>query len=125
MSELKNYVSHTEEQGEIHISEEVLAAIAAAAAQEVEGVSGMSTHFSADIAERLGKKNVNKGVRVSMDPQGKATVTLGILMTYGSKITEVGQAVQESVGNAIESMAGLTVDTVNVNVAGIVFPAKA
>ncbi|MFI3252877.1 MAG: Asp23/Gls24 family envelope stress response protein [Eubacteriales bacterium] len=123
MNELKNYISHQEEQGEIHISEEVLAAIAAAAAQEVEGVSGLATHFSADIAERLGKKNMSKGVRVAMEGKN-ACVNLAILMTYGCKITEVGQAVQEAVGIAIESMAGLTVATVNVNVAGMVFPPK-
>lgn len=124
MTELKSYISHQEEQGEIHISEEVLAAIAAAAAQEVEGVSGLATHFSSDIAERLGKKNLGKGVRVVMEGE-KACVNLAILMTYGCKITEVGQSIQEAVSTAIESMAGLSVETVNVNVAGMVFPAKA
>ncbi len=123
MSELKSYISHQEEQGEIHISEEVLAAIAAAAAQEVEGVSGLATHFSSDIAERLGKKNMGKGVRVLMQ-DNKACISLAVLMNYGCKITEVGQSVQEAVSTAIESMAGLSVDTVHVNVAGMVFPTK-
>ncbi len=123
MTELKNYVSHKEEQGEIHISEEVLSAIAAAAAQEVEGVAGLSANLGTDIAERLGKKTVGKGVRVTMDGTN-ACVTLSVLMTYGCKINEVGQSVQDSVSTAIESMAGLTVPTVNVNVAGMVFPPK-
>lgn len=123
MSEVKNYVTHSEEQGEIHISEEVLASIAAAAAQEVDGVSGLSTHFSADIAEKLGKKHTSKGVRVAM-VEGKACVNLAILMTYGFKITDVGQKVQDAVSTAIEAMAGLTVGTVNVNVAGMIFPQK-
>lgn len=124
MTDLKNYVTHQDEQGEIHISEEVLAAIAAAAAQEVEGVSGLSSHFSSDIAERLGKKNLGKGVRVTMEEE-KAIVNLSILMTYGYKINEVGLAVQESVGTAIESMAGLSVASINVNIAGMLFPPKA
>ncbi len=124
MTESKNYVNHQEEQGVIHISEEVLAAIASAAAQEVEGVSGLASHFSNDIAERLGKKNLGKGVRVAVQ-EDKTNISLAILMTYGCKINEVGQAVQEAVSTAIESMAGLTVGTVNVNVAGMVFPTKA
>lgn len=123
MTDLKNYVTHKEEQGEIHISEDVLSAIAAAATQEVEGVSGLAVNFSADIVERLGKKTSGKGVRVTMN-NDKAYVTLSILMTYGHKINEVGTAIQENVCNAIESMAGLSVETVNVNVAGMVFPQK-
>lgn len=123
MSNSKNYVSHQEEQGEIHISEEVLSAIAAAAAGEVEGVSGLANHFSADIAERLGKRNLSKGVHVVMKDE-KAFVYLAILMEYGYKINEIGQLVQDAVCNAIEGMAGLSVSTVNVNVAGMVFPTK-
>lgn len=124
MTESKNYVTHQDEHGEIHISEEVLAAIAAAAAQEIEGVAGLAANLSSDIAERLGKKNNAKGVRVAMNGE-EAEVSLSILMTYGSKIAEVGQAVQEGVRNAIESMAGLSVSNVNINVAGMVFPPKA
>lgn len=124
MPDSKNYVTHTEENGAIHISDEVLSAIAAAATQEVDGVSGLSANFGSDFAERLGKKTpVGKGVRVVME-DNKANVSLSILMTYGHKINEVGAAVQESVATAIESMAGLTVASVNVNVAGMVFPQK-
>ncbi len=119
----KNYVTHREEQGEIHISEEVLSAIAAAAAEEVEGVSGLATHFSSEIAEKLGKKNLGKGVRVTMQGE-KACVHMAILMSYGFKINEVGEKVQEAVGLAIESMAGLSVAVVNVSVAGMIFPSK-
>lgn len=124
MNDLKNYVSYKEEQGEIFISEEVLASIAAAATQEVEGVSGLSAHFSSDFVERFGKKNAGKGVRVVMD-NNIANINLSILMNYGYKINEIGNAVQESVGSAIEGMTGLTVGCVNVNVAGMVFPQKA
>ncbi|MFR6185545.1 MAG: hypothetical protein ACLUJG_08330 [Lawsonibacter sp.] len=45
MSENRDYVSRSDELGNIHISEEVLAGIAAAAALEVEGVSSLSRQF--------------------------------------------------------------------------------
>ena len=56
MGEGKEYVSRSDELGNIHISEEVLAVIAAAAALEVEGVGGLAANLGTDLAELLGKK---------------------------------------------------------------------
>ena len=115
MSENKEYVSRSDELGNIHISEEVLA---------VEGVSGLAANLGSDIAELLGKKNLAKGVRVQMEDE-KVTVDLSILMAYGHTIPEVGRAVQDGVKNAVESMTGLEIAAVNVNVGGITFPPAA
>ena len=123
MSESKEYVSRSDELGNIHISEEVLAASAAAAALEVEGVSSLAANLGSDIAELLGKKNLAKGVRVKME-EDKVEVELSVLMGYGHTIPEMGKAVQEGVKTAIESMTGLEVASVNVNVGGITFPTK-
>ena len=118
MSENKEYVSRCDELGNIHISEEVLAGIAAAAALEVDGVSSLAANLGSDIAELLGKKSLAKGVSVKMEGD-KVVVTLSILMAFGHTIPEVGKAVQEAVKNAVESMTGMEVAAVNVNVAGI------
>ena len=118
MSENKEYVTRCEEQGNVYISEEVLAGISAAAALEIEGVSGLTANLGSDIAELLGKKSLAKGVSVKTEDD-KVVVTLSILMAYGHTIPEVGKAVQEAVKNAVESMTGLEVSAVNVNVAGI------
>ncbi len=118
MSENKEYVTRCEEQGNVYISEEVLAGISAAAALEIEGVSGLTANLGSDIAELLGKKSLAKGVSVKTEDD-KVVVTLSILMAYGHTIPEVGKAVQETVKNAVESMTGLEVSAVNVNVAGI------
>ena len=126
MSENKNhkeYVSRSDELGNIHISEEVLAAIAAAAALEVEGVASLSANLGSDLAELLGKKNLTKGISVQLEEE-KVTVELSILMAYGNTIPEVGKAVQDGVKNAVESMTGLEVAGVNVNISGIVFEKK-
>lgn len=121
MSDSREYVSRSDELGNIHISEEVLAAISAAAALEVEGVSSLAANLGSDIAELLGKKNLAKGVRVQMEDE-KVTVDLSILMAYGHTIPEVGRAVQDGVKNAVESMTGLEIAAVNVNVGGVTFP---
>ena len=123
MSENKDYVTHAEELGCIHISEEVLAAISAAATLEVKGVGGLAANLGSDIAELLGKKNLAKGVHVKMD-QDVVDVEVSILMAYGHTIPEVGKAVQDGVKSAMESMTGLTVGVVNVNVTGVEFPPR-
>ena len=114
MSDSKEYVSRSDELGNIHISEEVLATISAAAALEVEGVSSLAN---------AGKKSLSKDVRVKMEDD-KVQVDLSVL-AYGATIPEMGKAVQDAVKTAIESMSGLEVSAVNVNVSGITFPPKA
>ena len=124
MSDNKEYVSCSEELGNVHISEEVLAAIAAAAALEVDGVSSLAANLGSDIAELLGKKNLTKGIHVKTE-ENKVAVELSVLINYGHTIPEVGRAIQENVKNAVESMTGLDVDAVNVNVGGITLQANA
>lgn len=51
------------------------------------------------------------------------TAELSILVAYGHTIPEVGKAVQDAVKTAVESMTGLEIAAVNVNVGGITFPA--
>ena len=109
MSENREYVSRSDELGNIHISGEVLASIAAAAALEVEGVSGLSANLGSDIAELLSnKKNLTKGVHIQVEDE-QVTVELAVLMSYGHTIPEVGRAVQDAVKSSVESMTGLTV----------------
>ncbi len=118
MGENKEYVTRTDELGNIHISEEVLAVISSAAALEVEGVSSLSG--SRDIAELLGKKNLTRGVHIQVDEDG-VQIELTIMIKYGYTIKEVACAVQDAVATNVESMSSLSVKCVNVNVGGVTF----
>ena len=121
MSESKDYISRSDELGNIHISEDVLAVIAAAAALEVEGVGSLSANLGTDLVEMLGgKKNLSKGVRLSVE-DGNITVDLSIMVKYGYVVPEVAKQVQDGVHTAIENMSGLTPACVNVHVAGGTF----
>ncbi len=51
MAENKGYMTLSDEQGSIHISEEVIAAIAVGAVREVEGVSGMMGNLGTSVAD--------------------------------------------------------------------------
>ena len=119
MSEMKEYISRADEVGNIHISEDVLAVIAAAAALEVEGVHGLAANLGSDLAELLGgKKNLAKGIRIQVADQA-VSVDISIVVKYGYLIPDVAKAVQDAVCSSMESMSSLTVTAVNVNVSGI------
>lgn len=121
MGDGKEYISRPDELGNIHISEDVLAVIAAAAATEVEGVGSLSTNLSSDIAELLGgKKNLSKGIRIAME-EDSVQVDVSLLIKYGYTIVDVAKEVQNAVFLAIENTSGLPVENVNVHVVSILF----
>ena len=121
MSEGKEYISRPDEMGNIHISEEVLAVIAAAAAREVDGVSSLAGGLSGDLAELVNGKKLSRGIHIQVNDEA-VTIRVAILVKYGYAIPDVGRAVQDSVMSAVENTTGLKVDNVNVHVAGVAFP---
>lgn len=112
MGENKEYMTHPEELGCIHISEDVLASIAAGAVTEVEGISGLMNVAA--------KKSGVKGVRLAVDEDG-AVVDLYVMIRYGYAIPEVAGKIQNAVAAALESMTGFAVKAVNVHVGGVSF----
>jgi len=113
MNENKEYIVHPDEMGTIRISEDVLAAVAAGAAVEVEGVSAMMN-------AQAGKKGLGRGVRITIDGD-KAAVDVYVMVRYGQPIPEVAEKVQNAVSSALESMTGFAVSCVNVHVGGVSF----
>ncbi len=112
MVENREYITHDEELGCIHISEDVLAAVSAGAAAEVDGISGMMN--------LVAKKSGAKGVRVTVE-ENSAIIDLYVMMRYGYAIPEVAEKIQNAVASAVEAMTGFTVKAVNVHVGGISF----
>ena len=122
MADSKEYMTLPEENGSIHISEEVLAAIAVGAVREVEGVSGMMTNLGGSVTDLVNnKKNAQKGTKgVKIDMSGAGLVLdLYLTVQYGNAIPEVAENAQKAVMAAIEAMTGCTVDAVNIHVGGI------
>lgn len=104
--------------GEVQIADEVVAIIAGLAATEVKGVASMYGNITNELVAKLGMKNLSKGVKIEVS-DGKVSVDLAINMEYGYNIPEVTGAVQDRVKNAIETMTGLSVEDVNIRVAGV------
>ena len=120
MTENKAVIIQPEENGMIHIAEDVVASIAALAAAEVEGVGALTTGSGMDWNELLGKKNITKGVKLVIN-ENIVTLDIGILVKYGFAVSTVAQKVQEDVRAALVNMAGLETSAVNVHVCGIAF----
>ena len=115
--EITVYDSNTNN-GTVTYANDVIATIAGVAATEVSGVAGMSGGVSSGITEMLGKKNLTKGVKVEVGTQ-EAAIDLNIVVEYGSELHKVAEAVQENVKKAVETMTGLQVVEVNVNILGV------
>lgn len=104
--------------GEVQIADEVVAAIAGLAATEVKGVSAPSGSASNEIAGKLGKRNLSKGVKVVVNLNA-VSVDMALTLDYGYGIPETAKQVQEKVKLAIENMTGLQVKEVNIRIAGV------
>ena len=115
MSENKEYISQKQENGQIHISQDVLASAAAMAIADVEGVYGLSSAIST-------KKNVGRGVHVVIAEDNTVSVDCYVVVLYGFSVVEVAKAVQEAVTTALESTTGTKIANVNVSISGISHP---
>ena len=119
MAENKEYFTQEMENGSIQISEDVVASVTGMAVLEVEGVCGLSSSIGTDIAEMLGMKTLSKGVRLSTTETGALRVDCDVVSKFGQNIFELAKNVQENVKSSVESVTGLTVNQVNVNISGI------
>jgi len=112
-----------ENNGNVNISDEVVAVIASLAASEIKGIAGMVSGVVGGIAELIGKKNLSKGVKITRE-ENKATIELSVIVEYGAKIPDVAWELQDKVKSEVESMTGLEVVAVNVSVDSVTVPAN-
>lgn len=107
-----------EKKGVIQISDEVISVIAATAALEVEGAAKLVSLNNSI----FGKKNNSRtrGIEIEIK-DGVVYANVSIMALYNCKIRDVALKVQDNIKNAIETMTGLPVGTVNVTVADIDF----
>ena len=106
--------------GSIKIAEEAVASIVSLAAAQIKGVAAMSGSMAAGLTEKLGKKNLAKGVKVEINEQD-VIVALNIFVEYGVKIPQLALDIQNEVRDTVQTMTGLKVKEVNIYVQGISF----
>ena len=106
--------------GQIDISNDVIATIAGGAAVDCYGIIGMaSKHQLKDgIAEMLRRENFSRGV-VGRQENEEVHIDMYIIVSYGTKISEVAHQVQSKVKYTLNQTVGLAVDSVNIYVQGV------
>lgn len=102
----------------IKISNDTVATYAGIAISEISGVYGMSGTFAGITEAISGKKNYTKGVKVDIN-DNKVKIDLNIIVEYGARIPEVAFEIQTKVKKSVETMTGLKVSSVNVNIQGV------
>ena len=85
MAENREYLTRAEENGSIHISEDVVAAIAADAIGEIEGVGSMCQNVTEQITEQFTGKKALRGVRAEVQ-DGEIVIDVYLMVRYGYAI---------------------------------------
>ena len=82
MAEYKQYITQVQDNGNVMISEEVVATIVEHAICEVEGIAGLSMKPGADIADLIGK-NWGKGMKIYIGEDNALTIDCNVVIEIG------------------------------------------
>lgn len=103
----------------MRIHNNVISVIAHEAADRVPGVFELSGTFVDGLADIIGKKSRDRGIRVAVESENSIIVELTVTLEYGVNIPEVCGKLQEEVRQTVEDMTGKMVQAVNVSVQGL------
>ncbi|GEO66252.1 Asp23/Gls24 family envelope stress response protein [Levilactobacillus spicheri] len=106
--------------GTIDITNEVIATVVGGAATDNYGVVGMASknQLRDNVNDILRRENYARGVVVRQEDNGVA-IDVYVIVSYGTKISEVSRNVQAKVKYNLETMLGVTANSVNVIVQGV------
>ena len=102
----------------IKIANDAVAMYVGIAIAEIQGVYGMSGTLAGITEAISGKKNYTKGVKVDINEK-TVKIDVSIIVEYGARIPDVAFEIQTKVKKSVETMTGLKVSGVNVNVQGV------
>ncbi|MBU5594599.1 Asp23/Gls24 family envelope stress response protein [Amphibacillus sp. MSJ-3] len=110
----------TTKDGRVTITNEVISTVAGGAAIECYGIIGMASknQLKDGIAEILRKENFSKGVVVRQEDD-KISIDMYIIVSYGTKISEIANNVQSQVKYTLDKTLGLAIDAVNIYIQGV------
>jgi len=103
------------ELGSIHVTDNCISVIAGSAAMDCYGLVGMASRkqLKDGIAELLGRDNLTRGVEVRRENE-KLYIDLYIIVSYGTKISEVAHNIQSKVKYVLNDVIGLQVEEVHI-----------
>ena len=107
------------ETGNVSYKKNVVLSIVNLATQEINGVASLSSTAVSKM-KRLFNKNYHRGVIIEF-VDNSVYVDVFINVMFGFSVRDVAFRVQENIKSSIESMTDYKVESVNVNVTGVVF----
>jgi uncharacterized alkaline shock family protein YloU len=110
-----------DEDGRITIAEDVIASIARAAAEQVDGIARSVGGGSGGLMSIFGGEDVAPSIKTDLVGD-QVRIELRISVEYGYPVHEVAGGVQRNVQQDVEKYAGVTVTNVDVYVKKVVPP---
>lgn len=101
--------------GEITIAPDIIATLAAITTMKVPGVTGMAGVPAASLSALIGKRELNKGVKVEVKDK-TVHLEIAIVADIDSVLIDVARKIQKEVKNVVETKTGMTVTRVDVNI---------
>jgi len=111
-------LSEDQTMGTVRIAPEVIEVITGIAASEVKGLYAMRGNFASGVAERFGKTDHSKGVKVVLEEDG-IVIDLYAILHFGLSIPKVAQDLQTRIRETLQSTTGLNIREINVHVVGM------
>lgn len=109
------------ERGITTIADEVVAKIAGLAVREVDGVHELGKQFRRLIGKVKPGETLSQGVNVEVGKR-EAAIDLVMVVEYGFSIPVLAQEVRDNVITRVETMTGLIVKEVNIEVDNLWIP---
>src|SRR5699024_11678550 len=106
--------------GHVTITNDVIVTIVGGTAIECYGIVGMASkrQIRDGIAEILRKENFSRGVVIRQE-DNHLHIDMYIIVSYGTKISEVAHNVQSQVIYNLNQSLGLDIDSVNIYIQGV------
>ena len=105
--------------GNISISDEVVAKVAAHAALDCYGIVELvSRRFVDSLFEFIGKNKGAKGIKVTTNGD-RIFIDVYVIIKFGVSISAVADSLKETVKYNVQKSTGMVVDTVNVFITGV------
>ena len=120
MAEYKQYITQIQENGNVMISEDVIATIVAHALAEVDGIGSLGAKPGIGVNDFDIKKHWSKSLKILIAEDNNVSIDCSVMVAYGNSVVDVAAAVQQNVTANVESMTGVKVNEVNVNICGII-----
>ncbi len=108
---------NTAASGSIKISEEVVATIVKTVLEEIDGVHSVATR-PVSASDVLLRGSMLKPISITLNAD-VATIDIVVNLCFGCRVKTVAEQIQQRVKDTVQSMTGVTVNRVNVYIAGI------